>query len=89
ACLNEDDVQRLADCIRLDRDCADACAAAARMMARGGPLAREICDMCAEACDRCAAECERHAEHHDHCRLCAEACRKCAEECRRMAKVAA
>ena len=85
ACLDERDPSMLAMCIRLDRDCADACAAAIRVMARGGPLAAEICRACANACEACAAECERHAAHHDHCRICAEACRRCAEECRRMA----
>ncbi len=89
ACLNEKDVKQLADCIRLDADCAEACSAALRVMARGGPLAQEICRMCAEACERCAAECEKHADHHEHCRLCAEACRRCAAECHRMAGVAA
>ena len=85
ACLDESDVKMMVECIRLDRDCADACAAAVRAMARGGPLAKAFCRTCAEACDRCAAECERHAHHHDHCRLCAEACRRCADACRRMA----
>ena len=85
ACLEEENVKMLVQCIRLDRDCAEACAAAARTMARGGPLAKELCAACAVACDACAEECERHAKHHEHCRLCAEACRRCAEECRRMA----
>ena len=85
ACLSEEKVTMLTACVRLDRDCADACASAIRVMARGGPLVKEICAACASACDACAAECEKHAQHHDHCRLCAEACRKCAAECRRMA----
>lgn len=88
ACLDEDAVQSLARCIRLDRDCAEVCATAARVMARGGPLAMDVCRTCAEACEACAAECERHAAHHDHCRICAEACRRCAEECRRMSGTA-
>lgn len=84
ACLDEDNPQELARCIRLDRDCAEVCAAAARAMARGGPQAMEICRVCADVCDACATECARHAMHHDHCRVCADACRKCAEWCRRM-----
>src|SRR5262245_28619450 len=32
-------------------DCADVCAAAARVSARGGPLAMSVCDGCAKACD--------------------------------------
>lgn len=89
ACLDETDVAMMVRCIRLDRDCAEACAAAVRAMARGGPLARALCHACAEACRACAEECERHATHHDHCRLCAEACRRCEAEGRRMVSVAA
>lgn len=85
ACLEEADSKTLTTCIRLDRDCAEACAAAVRVMARGGPLTAELCHACARACDACAAECDKHAAHHEHCRLCAEACRRCADECRRMA----
>lgn len=87
ACLDERDPAMVAMCIRLDRDCAEACAAAVRVMARGGPLAAEFCRLCAVACEACAAECERHAAHHDHCRICAEACRRCADACRRMASM--
>ncbi|HWE43370.1 MAG TPA: four-helix bundle copper-binding protein, partial [Gemmatimonadaceae bacterium] len=43
ACLDEKDVKMMAQCIRLDRDCADACDAALRAMSRGGPLAAELC----------------------------------------------
>jgi len=85
ACLEEKDVKMMAQCIRLDRDCADACDAAIRAMSRGGPLAKELCRACATACDACAAECEKHAKMADHGRVCAEACRKCAEACRKMA----
>lgn len=89
ACLDEPNVAELAACIRLDRDCADICAAAVRVMSRGGPMAAEMCRACAVACEACAAECERHAAHHEHCRVCAEACRRCADACRRMAASAA
>ena len=86
ACLREDDVKMMAECIRLDLDCADACVSALRAMSRGGPLVAELCAACAEACDRCADECEKHEA--EHCRICAEACRRCAEECRKMAGAA-
>ena len=85
ACLDEDNVKMMAQYIRLDRDCADACEAALRAMSRGGPLAKELCRACAVACDACAAECEKHAKMSEHCRLCAEAYRRCAEACRKMA----
>ena len=85
ACLDEQNVEQMARCLRLDRDCAEACQMAVRVMVRGGENVAEVCRMCAVICDRCAEECEKHAAHHEHCRICAEICRRCAEECRRMA----
>ena len=85
ACLDEKDVRMMARCIWLDRDCADACAAALRTMSRGGPLAKSACRACAVACEACAEECEKHAGMAEHCARCAEACRQCAAACRRMA----
>lgn len=48
ACLLEDDVQTMARCIELDRDCADICALAARLMSRQSELAKEFCALCAK-----------------------------------------
>lgn len=84
ACLNEGDVKKLLDCIRLDFDCADICRTASAGIARGGPAVASLCISCAEVCDMCAEECEYHT-HKTHCRVCAEARRKCAAECRSMA----
>lgn len=86
ACLGEPGVQEMAECIRLDRDCAEICWGASAFMSRGSPFAADLCRVGAEICDACGAECEKH--HHDHCQRCAEACRHCAEECRKMAGVA-
>jgi hypothetical protein len=83
ACLDESDPKPMAECIKLDVDCAAICRLAAGYMARGSSQVAAICRTCAEICDACGAECERH--DHDHCKECAEACRRCAEECRRMA----
>ena len=83
ACLGEQDVKSMAECIRLDRDCAEFCWAAAAWMSRGSQFAVELCRLCAEVCDACGTECKKHK--HDHCQRCAEACLKCAEECRKMA----
>ena len=69
----------LARCIQLDRECAEACYASAKLMVMGGEHATLFCHSCAEIYDVCAEECEKHAEH---CRRCAEACHRCAEECR-------
>lgn len=85
ACLAEDMVADLRQCIRLNLDCADICAATGAMASRRtgsneAVLAAAI-KACAEACNRCAEECEKHAGKHEHCRICAECCRRCATAC--------
>lgn len=85
-CLDEVAVAEMKQCIRLDLDCADLCAVAARLALRRtghnpGTL-RAVLEACADLCRRCAAQCDRHAAHQVHCRLCADACRGCKEACR-------
>ncbi|WP_225032032.1 four-helix bundle copper-binding protein [Paraburkholderia sp. XV] len=82
ACLSEQNVSEMAECIRLDMDCADICRLASAVMARDSSRAKEVCALCASICDACAAECDQH--QHEHCKQCAEACRRCAEKCRAM-----
>ncbi|WP_408607789.1 four-helix bundle copper-binding protein [Bacillus xiapuensis] len=82
ACLNEDDVTMMADCIRLERECADICAFAAKSMQSDSPFAKQICQLCADICIACGNECQKH--DHDHCQKCADVCFRCAEECRKM-----
>lgn len=85
ACLAEDDVSDLRQCIRLNLDCADLCATIGRIVTRGTGLNEillaEVINLCALICRMCAAECARHEEQHEHCRICALACRSCAEAC--------
>lgn len=73
----------MAQCIKLDLDCADICQLAANMMARNSEYAKEICRLCAQICRACGEECQKHKA--DHCQRCAEACMACAQECERMA----
>ena len=75
----------MVECALICLDCADACAATLKAMARGSMHHGDFCALCAHLCEECAAECEKHADHHEHCRKCAEACRKCAEECKQHA----
>lgn len=79
ACLGEDDVRKMAQCIRLDMDCAQACTTTAAFVARNSDHAKHLLKECAEICGKCAAECEKH--NVDHCQQCAQACRKCQEAC--------
>lgn len=86
ACLAEDMAAELGQCIRLDLDCADLCAAAASVATRRtGSNAQVIVatlEACEIACRLCADECEKHAGEHEHCRICAQSCRNCERTCR-------
>jgi hypothetical protein len=69
-------------------DCADFCAAAARIVARHGKMSVLICESCAKACDTCGKACEEHPKD-EHMTRCAKACRDCAAACREMIQHAA
>jgi len=79
ACLKEEDVKNMTDCIALDRDCADVCILAAKLLKRDSSIAKQYLLLCEEICRMCADECSKH--EHDHCRQCVEACLTCAEAC--------
>lgn len=79
ACLSEEDVKMMARCIALDRDCADLCFQAARLLERNSEVGHAFLSVCEQICRLCAEECGKH--DHEHCRACAEACRACAEAC--------
>lgn len=78
-------ISDLRDCIRLNLDCADICAATGNILSRrtGSNLTtvKAALEACRTACAECGAECEKHAEMHEHCRVCAEACRRCEQAC--------
>lgn len=86
ACLGEDMVAELRQCIRLDLDCADLCTAvmhvATRRTGSNEPVIVALLEACALACRLCADECARHAQEHEHCRICADACTRCEQACR-------
>ncbi len=79
SCLQEDHIKDMAECIRLDRECADICASFEQALTRGTPFVKEYAQLCVQACRECGEECAKH--NHDHCQKCAEACHKCADEC--------
>ena len=88
ACLAEDEVSELTQCIRLNLDCADVCEVTARLIARpsrrDAPALAHLLSACEAICRACADECERHGRHMEHCRVCAESCRAFEEACREM-----
>jgi hypothetical protein len=81
-CLYERDASAMAECVRLDRDCAAICWTAAGFLSRGSRFMDDICRQCAIICEACADECARH--EYEHCMICARAARKCAVACREM-----
>ncbi len=83
ACLSEADIDKMAACIRLDRDCADLCRLVAMLATRKSTLTPSLAAVVVEACESCADECERH--EMEHCKACAKACRECARQCSRQA----
>ena len=83
ACLKEEDVNMMAKCIRLDRECADICAFLEQALMRGTPFSSDLATVCAKICEACGIECQKH--DHKHCQRCAEACFKCAEVCKEIA----
>ena len=72
--------------IRRALDCADVCAAAHRVLARGEggdpDTLTGVLDAAAQACDASAAACGAHADHHEHCRRHAESAAACADAVR-------
>jgi hypothetical protein len=90
SCADADSAEQMdmRQCVRSCLDCADICAATARVAVRqtgSNPVVtRAMLETCVTACDACAEECERH--DHDHCRRCAEMCRECARDCRAAAE---
>ncbi|MCL9660109.1 four-helix bundle copper-binding protein [Paenibacillus hunanensis] len=80
--LKQYDLEKLCDCIRVNRDCAEVCSFTIQALSQGNAFAAEIAGLCAKACEACIAECSKHEQ--THCQDCVEACRRCAEMCREL-----
>jgi hypothetical protein len=65
------------------QDCADVCAAASQVVARGGPYSEVVCKACADVCAKCAEACEAFPEDA-HMKACAAECRACEKACQAM-----
>ncbi|SDP14094.1 four-helix bundle copper-binding protein [Halobacillus aidingensis] len=83
ACLKEEDVKMMAECIRTDRECADICGYLEQAISRNSPFVSEFAGVCAKICQACGDECKKH--DHQHCQDCAKACYECAEACKQVA----
>jgi len=85
ACMAEDAVADLRECIRVNLDCADLAATTGAVIARltkpqKAPV-KALLNATIESCHSCAQVCENHAAMHEHCKACAECCHSCAHAC--------
>jgi len=77
------DVQMLANCIQLNRECADICSYLEQAISRGSAYVLELATLSATICEACAEECEKHND--DYHQQCAIASTNCAKVCRSIA----
>jgi hypothetical protein len=85
ACLGQVEIADLRECIRLNLDCADVCAATGAVVSRltrphRTPM-KALLLACIEICRTCGEVCVGHANTHGHSRVCAEVCRNCERAC--------
>jgi hypothetical protein len=87
ACLDQQELNNLTLCIRLNRDCADICLTTVGYISRGSRQLTHLLRACEEIAEACAAECAKH--NYEHCQVCEKACRSCADACRSVTVMAA
>jgi hypothetical protein len=85
ACLGEQNVENLTQCIRFNLDCADICSSTAAIISRqtnsSTDLIKAQLQACKTACKTCGDECQKHAQAHEHCKICSDVCHKCMQTC--------
>lgn len=87
ACLDEDDIKKMVECIRTDRDCAKITRLTASLVASNSDFAANMVRECEAICKACGDECEQH--EMDHCQECAKACHECEEACKEFLSIEA
>jgi len=80
ACLDEQQVNMMTECIRLDKQCVVLCSATLEVLHKNSRFIKDMLELCAKACEACAEECSKH--QYKHCQDCAKACKACAQSCR-------
>ncbi len=80
ACLEEENIDMLRQCIKQTVQCAEICEHTASSLAYTGDFTHDVLGICIQACEACAAACRQHS--HLHCLECAKACSECAAACR-------
>ena len=80
ACLDEENISHMVDCIRTDRVCAEVCSALKNILAGSYTDLQGLVNYCEQICRECSEECEKHKSQH--CQDCAKACRECEQACK-------
>lgn len=80
ACLDEENVKMMKDCIRTDRVCAEVCSTVNQVLITGYKNVNALVEYCISVCTDCAEECSNH--EHQHCQDCAKACKECIDACK-------
>ena len=86
ACLAEEMVEELVDCVRTLLTTADICETTARVLSRRAGadpvVVRALVTACWTACRAARQVSEEYAPIHYHCQMCARACRSGERACR-------
>lgn len=77
-CLKEDNVKMMAECIRLDKECAEMCSFMILMFHKSRFIDKYL-ELCISVCEACSEECEKYP--HEHCKQCAQKCNECIKAC--------
>lgn len=85
ACLKEDNVKMMTDCIRLDKECAEVCSFTILMFHKSKFVGKYL-ELCMSVCEACGEECGKF--EHEHCKECAQKCKECAKACREFSEMA-
>jgi hypothetical protein len=80
ACLEEDNVKMMVDCIRTDRVCAEVCSSLSQILNTRYKNVSGLIDYCISVCEECKNNCEKH--EHEHCQKCVKACEECIKACK-------
>lgn len=89
ACVEEDAVAELRECLRAEQDCAAVCTATAAVLARlgfpapadGRPVLLPLLEACRAASQACREACEKHTDAYEHCAVAAESAARCEQAC--------
>ncbi|MBL7750922.1 MAG: four-helix bundle copper-binding protein [Chitinophagaceae bacterium] len=79
ACLHEEYVGMMVECIRLNLACSSMCQALAKLLIFESPQINALAIACSQIGTACAQECAKHSQ--DHCQECARVCQEMAEQC--------